>query len=60
MVWSFISMQLYVEQQIKEGKVKELDDNIIRTFEQAAHQDTKKIFHQDNGLVGLKNWGLIT
>ena len=53
-------MQLYVEQQIKEGKVKELDDNIIRTFEQAAHQDTKKIFHQDNGLVGLKNWGLIT
>jgi hypothetical protein len=55
LVWSFISMQLYVEQQIKEGKVKELDDNIIRTFEQAAHQDTKKVFHQDNGLVGLKN-----
>ncbi len=43
-VWSFISMQIYVEQQIKAGEIKELDDNIIRTFEQAAHQDTKKFF----------------
>ena len=59
-VWSFISMQIYVEQQIKAGEIKELDDNIIRTFEQAAHQDTKKFFLKDNGLVGLKNWGLIT
>lgn len=60
LVWSFISMQLYVEQQIKEGKLKKLDENIIRAFEQAAHQDTKNFFREDNGLVGLKNWGLIS